>query len=150
VREEVRSVAKVTRTITINAPVEKVFGYINEPTSLLEVWPSMVEAKDVHRLPNGGNRFRWVYKMAGVRLEGASEDTDVVPNERVVSETKDGMESRITWAFQPEAGGTKVTFEAEYTVPIPVLGKVAEALIVKLNENEAGVLLANLKARMEA
>jgi uncharacterized protein YndB with AHSA1/START domain len=142
--------AKVTRTITINAPVERVFGYINDPTNLPEVWPSMVAVKDVQRLPNGGNRLRWVYKMAGVRLEGLSEDTEVVPNERVVSETKDGIESTITWTFQPEAGGTKVTFEAEYTVPIPVLGKVAEALIVKLNENEAGVLLANLKARMEA
>jgi uncharacterized membrane protein len=149
-REEVRSVAKVTRTITINAALEKVFGYINEPTNLLEIWPSMVEAKDVQRLPNGGNRFRWVYKMAGVRLEGTSEDTEVVPNQRVVSETKDGIESRITWTFQPDAGETKVTFEAEYTVPIPVLGKVAEAFIVKLNENEAGVLLANLKDRMEA
>lgn len=142
--------AKVTRTISINAPVEKVFGYINEPTNLLEIWPSMVEAKDVERLPNGGNRFRWVYKMAGVRLEGTSEDTEVAPNQRVVSETKDGIESKITWAFQPEAGGTKVTFEAEYTVPIPLVGRVAEAFIVKLNENEAGVLLANLKDRMEA
>jgi uncharacterized membrane protein len=142
--------AKVTRTITIDAPVEKVFSYINQPTNLPEVWPSMVEVKDVQRLPNGGNRLRWVYKMAGVRLEGTSEDTEVVPNQRAVSETKDGIQSKITWTFQAEGDETKVTFEAEYTVPIPVLGKLAEAFIVKLNENEAGVLLANLKDRMEA
>jgi hypothetical protein len=40
--------------------------------------------------------------------------------------------------------------EVEYTVPVPLLGKMAEAVIVKLNENEMNVLLANLKARMEA
>jgi uncharacterized membrane protein len=142
--------AKVEKTITINAPVERIFSYVNEPTNLLEIWPSMVEAKDVQRLPNGGNSFGWVYKMAGVRIEGTSEDTEVIANQRVVSKTTGGIESTITWMFQPEAGGTKVTFEAEYTVPIPLLGKVAEAFIVKANEGEAELILANLKARMEA
>ncbi|MGD2144412.1 MAG: SRPBCC family protein [Anaerolineae bacterium] len=141
--------AKLKKTITIDAPVEDVFGFISEPANLVEIWPSMVEAKDVQRLPNGGSSFRWVYKMAGIRLEGFSEDTEVVPNERVVSETKDGIESTIKWMCRPKAGGTEVTFEAEYKVPVPVLGKVAEAFIVKANEGESELLLANLKARME-
>ena len=142
--------AKVEKTIAINAPIEKVFGYVEEPTNLPEIWPSLVEAKDVQRLPNGGTSFRWVYKMAGVRFEGTSEDTDYVANQRVVSKTKGGIESTVTWTFQPEAGGTKVTYEAEYTVPIPLLGKLAESFIVKQNEGEAELILANLKARMEA
>jgi len=146
----VRTMAKVEKTITINAPIEKVFGYVEEPTNLPEIWPSLVEAKDVQRLPNGGTSFRWVYKMAGVRFEGTSEDTDYVANQRVVSKTKGGIESTVTWTFQPEAGGTKVTYEAEYTVPIPLLGKLAESFIVKQNEGEAELILANLKARMEA
>ena len=45
---------------------------------------------------------------------------------------------------------TKATFVAEYTVPVPLLGKLAESLIVKQNEREAEMLLANVKARMEA
>ena len=142
--------AKVSKTITINAPVEKVFGYIDEPTNLPEIWPSLVEIKDVQPLPNGGTSSRYVYKMAGIRFEGTSEDTDYVANQRVVSKTKGGIESTVTWMFQPEAGGTKVTYEAEYTVPIPLLGKLAEAFIVKQNEGEAELILANLKARMEA
>lgn len=141
--------AKVKKSIVISAPAEKVFEYINVPTNLTEIWPSMVEAKDVQRLPNGGNSFRWVYKMAGMSFEGTSVDTDVVPNERIVSKTKGGIESVVTWAIQPENGDSKVIFEAEYTVPIPLLGKLAEAFIVKLNENEAETILANLKSRME-
>jgi hypothetical protein len=39
--------------------------------------------------------------------------------------------------------------QAEYVVPVPLLGKLAEAFIVKQNENEAEILLANLKARRE-
>ena len=141
--------ANVKKSIVISAPVEKVFEYINVPTNLTEIWPSMVEAKDVQRLSNGGNSFRWVYKMAGMSFEGVSEDTDVVPNERIVSKTEGGIESEVTWAIQPENGGSIVTFDAEYTVPIPLLGKLAEAFIVKLNENEAETILANLKSRME-
>ena len=141
--------ATVKKSITINAPVEKVFEYINDPAKLPEIWPSMVDAKDIQPLPNGGNKFRWVYKMAGMHFEGISEDVEVVPNQKVVSKTEGGLESTITWGFQPEGGGTKVTFQGEYTVPIPLLGKLAEAFIVKQNEHEAEVILANLKARME-
>ena len=142
--------AKLEKTITINAPVEKIFNYISQPTNLPEFWPSLVETSDVQELPNGGHSNRWVYKMAGIRLEGTSEDVEYVTNQRLVSKTKGGVESTQTWMFQTEAGGTKVTFEVEYTVPIPVLGKLAEAVIVKMNDREGELLLANLKARMEA
>ena len=142
--------ATVNKSITINAPIEKVFKYIVEPSNLPEIWPSMIEAKDIQPLPNGGNKFRWVYKMAGIRFEGNSEITEFVPNQRTVSVTKGGIESEIIWEFQPEVGSTDVTFKGEYTVPIPLIGKLAEAFIVKLNENEAETILANLKARMEA
>jgi len=143
--------AKIEKTITINAPVEKVFGYIiDEESNLPEIWPSLVEITDVQRLPNGGHKNRFVYKMAGIRLQGTSEDIEYIPNQRIVSKTTGGAESTQTWLFEPEAGGTKVTFRVEYTVPIPVLGKLAEAVIVKMNEHEGDLILANLKARMEA
>ena len=141
--------AKSEKTITINAPVEKVFSYIGAGTNLPEIWPSLVEVTDVKRLPNGGHSDRFVYKMAGIRLEGTGEDIEYIPNQRIVTKTTGGAESTQTWLFQPEAGGTKVTFKVEYTVPVPVLGKLAEVIIVKMNEREGDLLLANLKARME-
>ena len=142
--------AKAEKTISINAPVETVFGYLDEPTNLPEIWPSMVEVKDVQRLPNGGASFQCVYKMAGVRFEFTSEDTEHVANQRTVSKTKGGIESTFIWMFQPEDDGTKLTAEVEYIVPIPLLGKLAEAFIIKQNERELELVLANLKARMEA
>ena len=141
--------ATVNKSITINAPTEKVFEYIIEPTNMLEIWPSVIETKDIQPLPNGGTKFRWVYKMAGMRFEGTSEDTEVVPNQRIVSINKGGIESEIIWEFQPEGEATKVTTKTDYTVPIPLIGKLAEAFIVKQNENEGETVLANLKARME-
>ena len=40
-------------------------------------------------------------------------------------------------------------YGVEYTVPIPLLGKLAEAFIVRMNDREGDLTLANLKARME-
>ena len=140
---------KAVKSITIKSPVEKIFDYISEPTNLPEIWPSLMEIKDVQRLPDGNINNRWVYKMAGMRFEGTSEGVESVANQRIVSKTKGGVESIQKWIFQSEGDETKVTIEMEYTIPIPLLGKLAEAIIVKMNEHEGELLLSNLKARME-
>ena len=141
--------AKTETTITITAPVEKIYNYIHEMASLPEIWPSLVEITDMQRLPDGGFSNRFVYKMAGIRLEGTSQGIEDVQNQRIVSRTKGAVESTQTWLFKPEGEKTEVTFKVDYTIPIPVLGKLAEAVIVKINQHEGQAIMANLKARME-
>jgi uncharacterized membrane protein len=142
--------AKLQKSIVIKSPVEKVFSYMSDPTHLPDIWPSMAEVKDVKPSPAGGSNFGWVYKMAGMRIDGASETIEYIPNQRQVTQSTKGIQSKFTWTYQPDPGGVKLTVEVEYTVPMPVLGKVAEAVIVRQNEGEAETLLANLKARMES
>lgn len=142
--------ARIKKTITINAPVEEVFGYVEEPANVPEYWPSVIEVKDVEQLQNGGTKYRWVYKMAGVRFEGSSEAIEYIPNQRTINDNKGGVPGTITWTYEPEDGGTKVTFEAEYTVNLPLLRRLAESFLIKVNEQEAETVLANVKAKMEA
>jgi len=142
--------AKVERSITINAPVEKVFAYIADPMSEPEWQPGSVEVKDVTLTEEGvGSHYRWVYKMWGLRFEGESTTLEYIPNQRIVTQSKGGIVSTWTYTFEPHDGGTKANVVVEYTVPIPVLGKVAEALVLKQTEREADLAVANLKARME-
>ena len=141
--------ATINSSITINAPVKKVFEYAH-PENLPEIWPSLVEVKNLKELPNGGHSWDWVYKMAGMRFTGTTVDTEVILNERTVSKSTGGIESTITWMYESEDGGTKLTTLTEYKIPVPLLGKIAEVFIVKMNENESNTILANLKARMEA
>jgi hypothetical protein len=72
-----------------------------------------------------------------------------VENERTVAKST-GIDSTITWSFEPVEGGTQMTAETEYNIPGSLLGKVAEGFITKMNENESNTILANLKARLEA
>ena len=141
--------ATIKSSITINAPVEKVFNYA-QPEHIVEIWPSLVEVKNIKELPNGGHSFDWVYKMAGMRFTGHTVDTEVILNERTVSQSTGGIESTITWEYESQDGGTKLTTFTEYKIPVPLLGRIAEAFIVKMNENESNTILANMKARMEA
>ena len=142
--------ASSTKSVVVHAPVEKVYEYLDDPMHLPEIWPSLIEVKDVHLLPNGGHSNRWTYKMAGIRLEGTSEDVEHVARQRTVSKTKGGIDSTQTWMFEPEGENTKVTFSVDYTVPIPVLGRLAEAAIVKLNDHEGDAIVQNLKTMVEA
>jgi uncharacterized membrane protein len=127
-----------------------VFSFMTNPVNLPEVWPSMVEVKDVKPAPVGGNNFSWVYKMAGIKFEGATETTEFILNQREVNKSTKGIKSTFVWQYEAHDGGTKLTVEVEYVVPVPLLGKLAESFIIKQNEHEAEALLANLKARMEA
>ena len=142
--------AKIEKTIVINAPAEKIFNYIADPANLPSIWLSMEQIKEVASLPSGGTSFKWVYKMAGMRIDGASDTVKFIANQRITTKGKGSIENTFTWNFQAEACGTQVNLQVEYTVPVPVLGKLAEEVIIRQNDLEAEVLLANLKAKMEA
>ena len=139
--------AKIDKEVWVNAPIEKIFDYINEPSNLPEFWPSLIEIKDVQSLPNGGYSARWVYKMAGMRFEGTGEYTQIIPNQWFVIKTKGGIRSTIIWTFRSKENRTRVTLTIEYNIPIPLFGKLAEAIIVKMNEQEADLMMAHLRTR---
>jgi uncharacterized membrane protein len=90
---------KTEKSIIIHAPVEEVFSFWKDPENQVEVWPSLVEVKDLQPLPDGGYTHTWVYKMAGMKFEGSTETVEFVPNQRFVEVSKGGIESRLTWLF---------------------------------------------------
>lgn len=137
------------KLIHIDAPVEKVFAYMNSPEHLPEFWPSFVEVRNVQPLPGGGNSFDWTYKMGGMKFDGRTETKEYYLNQRTVDKSEGGIPSLFNWIYQKEEGGMRLTVQAEYTIPVVLLGKLVEPLIVKLNEHEAETILANLKALME-
>ena len=140
--------AKIEKSITINAPVEKVFNYIADPMTQPEWLPSLMEVKDVSG-SGVGQHLRWTYKMAGVLLKGETTVTEHIPNKRRVTQTKGGVTSTWIFDFETHDGGTKVQLSIEYTIPVPVIGKLAEKIVLKRNEREADLAMQNIKEKME-
>jgi uncharacterized membrane protein len=139
--------ARVEKEVTLKVPIEEIYSYIFELRNLPEVWPSLMEIKDVQSLTKGGYRFGWLYKMVGMRFEGTGEYTEIVPNQWFVIKTKGGIRSTITFTFRSNGNSTRVNFTVEYKVPIPLLGKIAEAIIVRMNDQEGDLMMVNLGVR---
>jgi uncharacterized protein YndB with AHSA1/START domain len=139
--------AAINKEIIINAPLEKIFAYVSKPSNLPEIWPSLMQIKNETLLPNGGYSFQWVYKMSGLYLKGTGEYTDIVPNQWFIAKTKGAIASTITWTFRSMESQTRVTFTIEYRTPLPILNRLGEKIITKMNEQEADLILANLQAR---
>ncbi len=141
--------SKIVHRTRINAPAKEIFNYLEDKTHFPEFWPSMMEVSDIRDLPTGGKHFHWVYKMAGMRFEGDTDEIEYVPNKRMVGQNLKGIESTITWNLEERGEETELTFEAEYKVPVPLVGKLAENVVAKINDNEAVAMLANIKATLE-
>jgi uncharacterized membrane protein len=141
--------AKIHKSIDVKAPAEKVFSYLDDPTNSPEWITNMIEVHDVTG-SGVGKHFNWVWKMAGIHFKGESTNTEYIPNKRIVLKSKGGIDA--TWDFKVETqkNATILDLDVDYTVPVPVLGKLAEKLILKRNERDLEMALMNFKEKLES
>ena len=141
--------AKIDKEIMIKAPIEKIFNFVLKPSNLLQIWPSLIEIKNERMLPNGGYRAKWMFKMGGMHFRGASEVTDMHPNCWLTSTIHGAVESTITWTFRSKENQTRVTLSVDYRVPLSLVGRLTEIVVTKMNDNEADLILDNLRTKFE-
>jgi carbon monoxide dehydrogenase subunit G len=136
-------------SVAIHAPVDRVFGYVDDPTTLAEWLPGMFQVHSVNGAAEG-QQHEWTYKMAGVPLRGQAVVVEHVPNVRAVHQSI-GM-IHVTFAYSVDSvdEGTLLTLEIEYTIPVPVLGRLAERIVLARNEREFEMALTNVKEALEA
>jgi uncharacterized membrane protein len=140
----------IKKSVIIDAPVKKVFAFMEDPTNLPSIWPSMVEIKNVRKNTKGLPSYDWVYKMAGMKFEGEQDTLEYIKDKHITTASTKGIDSHFDFDYLEEHGKTKMDMKITYSVPVPVIKSLAEQVVGKLNEHEADTLLANLKARMEA
>lgn len=140
----------LTRSITIDAPVGKVFEYALDVGRLWTV--KDVALTEVDLKPGGvGTTARIYTHLLGFHLEGGIEYTEVVPKKRIVAQVHFFTE-KPTWTFTfapAEGGGTTVTATGEWIVKVPVVSRPIETMMVKEHEPMLEMLLGHLKAQVE-
>jgi uncharacterized protein YndB with AHSA1/START domain len=141
----------LTRSVTIDAPVEKVFDIALDVGRFWTCSPE-VALRDVELTPDGvGTKASiWTHGL-GVHVEGRIEYTEVVRPERIVARVIFGPE-KPTWVFtfEPADVGTTMTGQGEWHVKAPAVGKPLEAWMAKSHEGFLETLLANFKAMAES
>jgi uncharacterized membrane protein len=141
--------AKVKRSVLVDAPVEKVYNYLVDYKNQPDWIPSTVEVWDASE-PGVGQTFKWKYKMAGILIEGETTMTELVPNKRIGFKTSGAVASEWLMVIDAKEGGTEVELNIEYTIPVPVLGKVAEKIVLKRNEKETDLAMENIRMTLES
>ena len=141
---------KAEGNIIINAPVEKVFGLVMDTERMPDWLPLMMEVHDIQGKKDIGRKFKWTYKFIGIKFEGMSEIVELVPNKKIVTKSKAGIESVWTFNFSQKGKDTQTDLLVEYTIPVPLLGKFAESLVVKQGTRDLKHSLETLKNLLEA
>jgi uncharacterized protein YndB with AHSA1/START domain len=142
--------AKLTRSITVHAPVDQVFDYALDIRNLWNVKDVALAEVDIK--PEGvGTTARMYSHFLGFHLEGGVEYTEVVPGQRIVAKVHFFMEEPTwTFTFHPVKAGTKLTIEGEWNVRLPIAGRPIESMMVKEHEPFVDELLGNIRTAVEA
>ncbi|MEF8941034.1 MAG: SRPBCC family protein, partial [Salinivenus sp.] len=137
--------------VDIPAPVDAVFAFMDDPAHQPEITPSLTRSELVERLPNGGSRVRYTYRILGVSFDGEVRATDYAPNDRIVWAMTGDLRGTLRWYFSPldEDSGTRFTYAATYVLPGPGLARpLLGPLVRRYNEREVDRLLQALRARL--
>lgn len=132
----------VHKSIEINAPVEKVFSYLEEPSHELEWIESMTGIRNIVG-SGAGTHYECSWKMAGVQLHGETTRTEDIPNKRIVDKTSGPGMSSWTYTFEPHGNATKLDLELTYSIPEPVRRKLCNIANQLISEQGEGVVYKN-------
>ncbi len=140
--------SELKRDILVNAPIEDVFAYVNEPTKMAEWLPGLVEVRDVVGTGEG-QQFEWTYKMMGFLLRGQTVVVDFASNQCFTHQSVGTIAGTWIYEFESSDAGTRVTMDCEYEMPATVLRAVATHLAVRRNTRDIETALLNIKESLE-
>ena len=140
---------EVTKTASIDLPIEKVFEFIADPANETSWQDDMVEAGIVSEGPIGvGSEARFVQRFLGLHFTSTTEITVYDPPHAFGFRTTSGpVEFQGQTRFEAEDGGTRVTFLG--TGETHGLYRLAEPLIRRRLDKTLAADLVKLKNLLE-
>jgi len=143
--------AKVSKNISINAPVSKVFSFVTSPENWTKYVTSLVDVKDVSSPKvETGTTFRWTYRMLGMNFHGKGQVTENIKNKKFGMKMEGSFPITETYNFSSDDKGTELSVEVEYEMPGKIMSVVAnKGLVEKINKKEAENVLDKIKLLCE-
>lgn len=136
---------KHTHSIHIDAPVQRVCNYLEDPSHLMAGSPgNQATVEAVHRTPEGDvTTYECKFRELGMHLSATITREEYVANERIVERSSMG----VVWtlSFEPDATGTTLT----YSWDASKLMKMLDAVFFH-SDKDMPAELANFKREIEA
>ena len=132
----------------IEPPVEKVFNFFKDPKNWQRL-PHADQLTEVTVTQEGvGTCYRVILPIPGIRVKALGVFTEFVPNRRITDRSSLSFVGTVTFCFEPEGSGMKLTMESHPRSfwRVPPLKELAGWIMVKRHKR----YMSALKAMMEA
>ena len=141
-------------TVTIGAPVKRVYTYLSDIERVQEWLPHVVETQRTSKIRSGeGAEIAVVMNAAGRQTEGTSRCVEAASPNRLVFESTLAIGLTSTMAFDLAADGrqTEIVAIVDYQFSGRGLGRLVGGLFGdKIARRDIALALANLKTQIEA
>jgi hypothetical protein len=107
--------SRIEKRIIIDEATERVFCYVGEPVKSPEMWPGLLEVREVHRLIGGVSYANWVYKTTGI-FETLDIRLEYAADQRTLARQLRGLDLVLTLDYQADrACGPRLALDGDYT-----------------------------------
>ena len=145
--------AVIEKKTIVDAQVETVFDYVEDPMHIPEYGPGVGRVEVLQRTDEGlGDSWRLIYSVIGIDFPMTFVATARARPITLVSKLEGAMSGEFRWDFrETEPGRTEVTLRVEYEVKGGAAGRAVDSLVVeRMNDKNAARMLENVKQRTES
>ena len=123
---------EISRTIKIEAPVEKVFKYASNYKKWQEFYEGVSNFKPITETSRGnGTKYIYKAKIFGMNTTVGTEVKQFKENEGWVGKSFKGFGHKTKWIFKKSNEGTEFTHGLSYTVPWYMGGEFSDKKLLK-------------------
>jgi carbon monoxide dehydrogenase subunit G len=142
--------AIVQRDVQIQASPQEAMAVLSDASRWPDWYPGMTQIDITAPFPEAGGKVAFKVRSAGISMSIRETVLDYLPGELQLLEMEGMLSGRARWELTPEGDGTRLTTTFDYSLPGGVLGRVADALIVKrMNATSLEQALQNFRTLVE-
>ena len=143
--------AEIHKSVTVDAPAEKVFDLLDDPNAIPSYTPNVERVEDVRQTEQRvGDTFRVIYKAAGMTFEETFMITEHQRPTQLASSFENGMKGTFVYQLSPQGEQTTLTVDVHYELPGGPIGKAVDALLLeRTNEKTIEKQLDNLRQTLQ-
>ena len=139
-------------TFHLAVPVEDVYAFITVAENMLSLLSQdpALSYTGVEVKPDGGYRYVVIYNLFRMKIITISETTVLIPNQKLVIDSKGQINGQTIWTLTPDETGTQVRIHYEYAEPENTLRAVASMLSNIVVRSTLYEIATNAQARIKA
>jgi len=142
--------SKSEASVTINAPIEKIFDAVADQEKAIQYYPAAVLTSVKGKPDELGSSAELVYHVAGMKIPSKITVSEVDKPHKLVHELSGAMPGKWTWSLEQVGQNVKVDFSIDYSVPGGILGKIANKLFLgRMNQRNSEKCVQRLKVYCE-